>query len=96
MPPPDEENTHMKDSATARYSAEPGPHREAIEALIGSLDDPGAPWPHWVRVPLTEAEFAASIYVHDRDLFRWGVELVYDADDRLIAYKGIRLKGRAA
>jgi hypothetical protein len=83
-------------NATDSAAREPAPHRETIEALINSLDDPGAPYPLWVQVPLSEAEFAASIYVHDRDIFHWGVELVYDAADRLIAYKGIRMRERAA
>jgi hypothetical protein len=70
-----------------------GPHRIEIETLLASLR-PGEPYPGWARLPASEAEFAASLIAHARDLGRT-VTPVYDDSGHLIEYRGIRLKAAA-
>lgn len=43
-------------------------HRDDVAALAARVPPPAvAPYPRWVRVPVTEAEFIASLVVHSRD-----------------------------
>lgn len=73
------------------------PRREAVEALIATIEDPKrirknpSRAPRWFTLPRNETEFAASLLLH------WPfVTAVYDADDRLVWFRGLRLKRSAS
>ena len=64
--------------------------RGHVEALLESLLEalrPDEPAPWWFLLPANEAQFAAALLVRRPEIMA-----VYDADDVLVAYRGIRLR----
>lgn len=64
--------------------------RPAVEALVSTLR-PGEPLPAWAQRPSSELEFAAALVARTP-----GVTAVYDDDDVLVGYHGIRLREAAS
>jgi hypothetical protein len=60
---------------------------EVDSLLLELAASPGRPG--WYTHPETEAEFAASVLVHCREMGWANVEPIYDADV-LIGYRGLR------
>jgi hypothetical protein len=83
-------NDRAISKASMPIKTEPIVTRAEVEALLGTLH-PDEPAPWWYTHPSNEAQFAATLLAH-----RPAVSPVYDADDVLVAYRGIRLRRRSA
>lgn len=94
-PATDQNNQTSQDSTSTIVGVAPEEDvpvtRAEIAALLSTLVE-GEPLPSWVRLPWTEAQFAAALLAHED----FPGTPVFDDQDRLVAWSGVRLRGGAS